>query len=254
MDDRAVVALVVVLAQDLPVRLGLVLVAVAPDEPVGREPGQVGEVGGYLGERRPVGRQGQVEEPVHRVDTHRDQAGARGVEVVVHVRRADEPAVEPVGPGVVRALEDLRPAGAFVDDPGPAVTADVVEGGESRRAAGRGRTVRAGALFPRPGPDRDNRLAADLAGHEAARFVQLLEPTSAHPHAGEDALNLLVEDRGVGVEPAVQWPGRLARDHGPILALLMRHHPAAERLRIRRRRPCESGDSACPPARSRHGA
>ena len=65
-----------------------------------------------------------------------EQAEAGAVEVLdpVHVRRGDEPAVEVVGPGVVRALDaraDL--ALGLLDEARAAVAAGVEEGARRRR-------------------------------------------------------------------------------------------------------------------------
>src|SRR6266516_7896615 len=94
------------------------------------------------------------DEPGHRRYAYRDQAPASGVEVhdVVHVPRAVELAVEPVGPGVIGA-DDATPHGALGvrEQPRPAVTADVEE---SVRA-----TIRASHHDDAVGPDLAHHIA-----------------------------------------------------------------------------------------------
>src|ERR1700730_13285508 len=46
---------------------------------------------------------------------------------LVHVRRADQPPVEAIGPSMIRTLNRGRVAILFLAQPRPAVTADVVE-------------------------------------------------------------------------------------------------------------------------------
>ena len=179
-------ALVVVLDDQLPVRAHVVDDAVAEAEILHApraEPG--GKRAELRLERRglrieidedvPVPQRGA--DPVQRV------VGLAEVRHFVHVRRADQAAVEVVGPGVIRALdaagERAVRLGAQLR---AAVPADVVERVDGGRAAG-----------------DDDPLAEQLADEEVSRVPDLLGAPGAHPHAREQPLHLAVEARPVDV-------------------------------------------------------
>ena len=116
--DLAVVALEEVLADDLPVRLELGLPARVEDERVDVEP-ELGDLRGHraerVGERLRVARRVHEDERPPRVDGDAAQAELvlREVRLLVRSRRRAQRAVEPVRPGVVRALQRLaRPLAA----------------------------------------------------------------------------------------------------------------------------------------------
>ena len=113
-----------------------------------------------------------------------DQAEAGAVEVLdrVHVRRGGEGAVEPVGPGVVRALDAPADLALRLLDEARAAMAAGVE--EDPR----------GAVLTR---QREDAGLADLAHQVAARLGDERGVAQAHPAAVE-VLDLPGEDRGVG--------------------------------------------------------
>ena len=121
--DLAVVALEVVLAADLPVRVVLGRRAVVEAQRVevdaggGDELGQLAEV---LGERRGAAVRVDEDERPPGVDRHRQEAELRLVEALLALgaRRGAERAVEVVRPGVVGALQRLaRPSPSQTSEP-----------------------------------------------------------------------------------------------------------------------------------------
>ncbi len=124
--------------------------------------------------------------------------------------RADQPAVEGVGPGVVGTLDRLgEAAGVLLAEPGAPVPADVVE-----------RPVAA-----RPVVQHDHALLADLLEEVLARLGDAVFTADADPALEEDLLHLLGQDlrrgeifAGKGVGPIDGDLGRLdERGHGPAL-------------------------------------
>ena len=126
--DGAVVALEEVLRDDLPVRLDAPLRAVMEPQRVDVD----AELRDLLrhrterhGERLRVGVRVHEEERPPALEAYGSQSD--GVELEVGPRRRPQAAVEPVRPGVVRALKRLSVSCAFGDH-GPAVSAHVDEG------------------------------------------------------------------------------------------------------------------------------
>src|SRR5439155_22683762 len=108
---------------------------------------------------------------------------------LVHMRRADQRAVERVGPGVVGALYRFGQAAALaVAQPGAAVAAHVVEGAH-------------GAILP---AHQDDALPRDRADHIIPGRAQLGGAPDTHPALCEDSLLLLGVDPGVQVVAARQ--------------------------------------------------
>ena len=214
---RAVVALVVVLDDDLPV--GPDVVDDPPDRPQVRQrvardaPGDLAEL-----RRERVARGNPLRRQVHEqpaapgVDGDRVQAELGGLEAVglAEERRVPDAAVELVAPRVVRAADDAleaagRPRGvargrvvALVGrgQARPAMAADVVVGADV-----------AGAVA-----DDDDLLAGDVDREEVARLGELLDPSGEDPLGPPDALALAVEERLVDVRrPRQRRLERVAR-------------------------------------------
>jgi hypothetical protein len=200
-DAGAVVALVVVLGDQLPVGLDRVAQATAhaqrlqriAAQPLGNEPELVGQ--GH----RPL--RGQVEEHEPAPGRHPDRVEPEGglVEAVdlLAPGGAEQVALQPVGPGMVGAaqrpglagwggLGASRAGGRAGDDLGATVAADVVVGPQ----------------FPRPGPDQQDALAGDLDHHQRPRPLDLVGPPGAEPLAEQQPFPLPLEGRPVEV------PGR----------------------------------------------
>ena len=197
---RAVVALREVLEEELPVGAHVVLDAA--------EGPQLGEPprGELPGEAREGGREGGWLRRLPRGEGHAVERELRGVEPrrVAHVRRAEQAAVEGVGPAVVRALDRAaQPARRRLAEARPAVPAHVEE--------------RAGASFPIA---HDDQALPRRVGQEVIpRLRDLVCAAHTHPAPGEDAIGLLAVDRLRGVVGLRQRPD-LARervaavDHG----------------------------------------
>ena len=110
----------------------------------------------------------------------------------VHVGRSDEPALEVVGPGVVRALDALADAGfGLGEQAGPPVPADVIEGANLVVLA----------------PDDDQALVGDLAEDGIAGIGDLVLAADEDPHPGEEPFALLEEVIRVDVIAGRQGPG-----------------------------------------------
>ena len=125
---RAVVALAVVLPDELPVRVDLVLDGLGDaravealrrarlDEP----PAQARRTRGRFGERH-------VDEAGHHFGVHGLQAQRGLVDAVVHAVACDQLAVARVRPAVIRADDRAQMPGVLAAELGAAVAADVVE-------------------------------------------------------------------------------------------------------------------------------
>ncbi len=104
---------------------------------------------------------------------------------LVHVRRAEEPAVEPIGPRVIRALNAAGECPCrFGAQARAAVPADVVEG--VNVPVGRRR--------------HDDAVAVDLSQHVLTGPCDLFHTTGAEPHRSKQGLEFTTEVRPVGVE------------------------------------------------------
>ncbi len=200
MDSRAVVALVVVLGDDLPVRADLV-----GDAPGGPEPlegiaahpvGNRAERGVEAAGPRARGPEIQEEEAAPLGDRARVQREVLRAQrrILVEKRGAEQLPVERVGPGVIRTADRAnasigRPARGRLRLPrgsprraetGPAMPADVVVGGEPALARARNQEA----------------LAEKLEDPELSGRRQFVRAARADPLAREDALPLLLEDLG----------------------------------------------------------
>ena len=202
MDLRAVEALVVVLDDDLPVRGDLVHEAHADPELVHLEALEGRDRLGAVRERvdqRTARLPAHVHEHEARVAVDRDvvERVVRAIELLalLHVRRADQLAVQVEGPRVVRADErlarGLRPADV-VEELRPAVAAHVVEGAEL-----------AGVV-----PHDEDRLPRDVADDVVAGVRDLLGAADAHPVAPPDLLALVLPDLGARVVGAAERGAR----------------------------------------------
>src|SRR4051794_31780402 len=196
MRDLAVVALEEVLADDLPIRLDHGLPAGVVDEGVHVEP-ELGDLRGERAERlrQRLGVDAGVREDERAPGADRDRNEAelvlREVRLLLAARRLAEAAVEPVRPGVVRALQRLAvrlPLG----EREAAVAADVDEATQHAVAVLRD----------------DDRCAAYMRG-EVARRRELSGVADVLPHRPEDSLLLPPQDLGIRV-PGV----RQRRLHG----------------------------------------
>ena len=215
MHPRQVVVLHEVLAHELPVRLDLVGAGAGEPplvEPVARE--ALREVAERLGERSRGRVQAGEDQRAERVDGDRqqrvvglverrrrtrveDRALVVGDARAVEQRRAQAAPLEVVGPAVVRAADRARdPAGALVEQPGPAVTADVVEAAQDAVA---------------PSGD-DHRAAGHVHDDGVPRLGDLAGAAHRDPPAREHPLALDGEERLGGVRVGDQRGGG---GHGP---------------------------------------
>ena len=132
-------------------------------------------------ERLRLAREIEKDESLPRLERHPVQRVVAFLEPsdLAHVRRADQLAVDGVGPGVVGALDRFgeTPLG-LLTQPRAAVAAHVVEG--TRRAV--------------PAPDHYHAFARDRAEHIVAGLGDLGGPARADPAAREDALLLFRMD------------------------------------------------------------
>ena len=196
--DGAVVALEVILDDDLPVGGSVVLVPpiqaklrdVYPD--VCDELGQRREL---IGERRRI--EIRVDErhrtPCVHLHRRRPSSLASKPASPVRARHGAKSSVEVVGPGVIRALERSLVARAEADA-GASVPADVDES--------------LGAGCPRPGPARPN--SPLLSGHEVTGFIGPFEVREVLPSGGKQAA--LLDRRYDRI--AVPGPGNGPRGQG----------------------------------------
>src|SRR6266508_1048523 len=179
--DRAVVALEVVLAGDLPVRRELVLVARMEDEPVDGD--EVGQPAECRRERRRalVGVDEQERAPCLEAKRQEGELGRVEAGLALRAGRGPKGAVEAVRPGVIRAL-DGRLAAVALDEERAAVAADVEEGAEP--------VVRA--------HDEDRHVA----GPRGKALSRLLGPPGVAdvlPRPAKDALLLPAQHLRIGV-------------------------------------------------------
>ena len=185
-DARAVVALAVVLGDELPVGLDLVGHLVSDLEAPEVEALQVGleiaQPGRELRRRRV---EAHEDEPLPRGQTDGDETGGRQAEVfeVLGVLGPDELAVEVVDPGVVRALEPDGRATALLDHGSTAMLADVVEAAQDAV----------------PAPDDEQRLVVDRRQEIGRRLRCVRVAPDDDPVAPEPAFALEIVDRLVVV-------------------------------------------------------
>ena len=213
-DARAVVALAVVLGDQLPVRADLVHDLLRRPERGEVEPGHVvDEVAELRLEPRRHRLVGEAQEHEALPGLAPDGGQAVGVEgevvEVLGVLGAHEAAVELVDPGVVGALEADGLAALALLDRGAPVAAHVVE--------------RADLVVP--AADQEHALAQHVAHEEAAGLGDLLRAADREPVALQDVLALPVEDRRVLVGPRGQEGGRsvLAADGRELVCGQDRH-------------------------------
>ena len=137
----------------------------------------VGQVAERLLERGGLGVGVDEHERSPGADRHRHQPEPGAVEVRVGARRGAQAAVEPVGPGVVRALQRAA-LGRAGRDERAAVAADVGERAQDVVAVAR----------------EHDREAGDVGRGEAARRGQLVAPAGVLPRAAEDRRALALRD------------------------------------------------------------
>ena len=193
-DAGAVVALRVVLGDDLPIRGDVVFEArcstqgreVAPELPRV----MVVPVAHRLREGARIRIKVDEHEATPGLEANGRKAefGRREVLDVLHVPGSDEGSLEVIDPRVVGALEADQPAGIALDDGGTAVAAHVVEGPEP---------------IIRPA-DRDERLADQIEREIGARIRSILLAADTDPLAEEPFLSLEREDGRVVVRPGGQ--------------------------------------------------
>ena len=212
MRDRAVVALEVVLDADLPVRAERPGDPPPEGEPVQRDAARgehVGQVADDVGEGRGVGLRMDEDERAELGDGSRQQAQFADREALA-ARDPAQPAVEVVGPGVVRALERGARAAAL-EHVVAAMAAHVHECAQDA------------VLAAHDG----ERHGAGLRGDVRAGLGDLVGGAGVLPAAAEDQLLLDVERGGVGV-PACGERAPLveAVAHGLQLDIVQRGHAA----------------------------
>jgi hypothetical protein len=207
-----VVALQVVVHDELPVRVDLVGGGAARADPVERHVA-------LRDDRRELAER-VLERPraLVRIDEHErppdpDRRPGQGDVLEIEVRRprrGPQPPVEPVGPGVVVALQRAAPSVRLPRDDGAAVTADVHE------------RAQVAALVPR----HDDRHPSGPRRQEGARLRDQLGGPRVLPAAVEDVLELAVERVG----PDVPVGGEsLVRLHGAgEIVPLTTHEPTTE--------------------------
>ena len=111
---------------------------------------------------------------------------SRSIEAVdlVHLRRGQQPAVEAVGPRVIRALDAALERAARLDAQArAAMAADVVMRANRAVRAAHDQHARAG----------------DVAANEGAGVIQLIGAARGQPHPREHAIHLERKPRGIGV-------------------------------------------------------
>src|SRR2546426_5447346 len=220
MDQGAVVALRVVLAQHLPVGVDRVVDAPAPAQAAHPETRELrAHLAQELHQAGALVREIDEQEAVPALEPHSMEPVLSLVEIagIIHVGRRAQRPVEPVGPGVVRAEQVLEPgAGRLGHEARATMTADVVEGVDG--AAGVAHY--------------EDAFLADGPGQEVARLRDVFFASDAQPHLREDVAQLLLVDRRVVIEAAGESRGLLERqtDRGE-LALEIRR---TQRLRRER--------------------
>jgi hypothetical protein len=113
---------------------------------------------------------------------------------LVHVRRADQPAVEIVGPRVIRALDAAGELpGGLVADARAAVAADVVEGADLAGGVARD----------------DDVVAVQLADEVLAGALRLFRSAGVEPHRPEESIELRLQQRRLRVVARRQRPRSL---------------------------------------------
>jgi hypothetical protein len=118
---------------------------------------------------------------------------------LVHVRRAVQPPIEPVRPGVVWTLNGLRERSTrILTQPRPAMPADVVERANDSRAV----------------THDDQALTRDVRENVGAGLRDALLAADADPLPGEDALGFLGEDLGRRVVTPGESAGALLEGLG----------------------------------------
>ena len=203
--DRDVVALEVVVGDDLPVRRlrgRRLREALERLDPVRREllrePAERGR------ERRGVRVEVDEDEAGEDLDAGRHEAELRLVEArePAPLGHADQAAVGAVGPAVVRAADRLAAVAAALAQAGRAVAADVAEGAQL-------------ALLV---ADDQRGLGADLRGDEAARLGHVGDVPGELPGAREDRLLLAQRRLRVHVEAGVQRGALRVLDSGHLVS------------------------------------
>ena len=185
MHRTAVVALGIVLEQQLPVGLHVVLdgachLQVRQVEP--REAAQQRRV--CLGERLGIVGQVDEEEPLPAAPPRTAMQRIVGLVEALDVAvdgRADQPAIERVGPGMIGTLNRLGELpGVLLAEPGTAVAADVVVGPQGAATIAQ----------------HDDALACRPAAGNNPRVRDPVLPADAEPALREDALRFFLEDFG----------------------------------------------------------
>ena len=217
MDPGAVVALVVVLGDQLPV--GPHPVGEPPPDGqrlqrVARQP--LGHRAELVGQGHRLAR-GQVEEhePAPGRHPHRVEPEGRLVEAVdvLAPGGAQQVALQPVGPGVVRAAQRPGLAGR----PGLG-TARLRRRARHHLGAAVAADVVVGPQLPRPGPDQQDALAGHLHHLQRPRPLDLVGPPGAEPLAVQQPLPFPPEGRLVEVVGCGQ--GALQAGQAPHLLVL----------------------------------
>src|SRR5262245_481615 len=217
---RAVVALEVVLAGDLPVRRELVVVARVEDQTVDRD--DLRHRAEHVRERERVLVRVHEQERPPGLEAHPDKGQTLEIELglAIRARCGAERPVEVVRPRVIRALHRL--SGALgVDEERAAVPADIEE--------------RAHAVL---GPHDEHRDLARPGGEAVSYGLDLARVPDVLPGAAEDPLLLAAQHVRVGV-PA---PGQGLRHRGQ--STPHRRRSAARATRVASRSP---GDPTPPP-------
>ena len=195
--DGDVVALEIIVDVDLPVAIDDVVAALD-----GLQAFEL-EAAGLFGNFAEIGRERlgvliEIDEDELLPDFERQRDHAHGAAVeeldAFNIRRADQTAIERVGPAMIAATKDIFAAAVLRDGAG-AVAADVAEGAER-------------AFFV---PHNDDRFTSDIDGEEGFRIgdgafcavllpAENVESADELPGATEDAGFFSFENRGIDVE------------------------------------------------------
>ncbi len=190
MDARAVIALRIILSDDLPVSGDVVLDAACATQVGQREPFDVlPQVRHRCRQVRCVRIERHEHESLPRRRLRRDQPVVGGVEVDERLRVASPPqaAIEVIGPSMIWTLEPDEPTCRIGADLRSPVAAYVMERADHVILA----------------PDDDEALPRDLRDEEAARPVDVLLPGNTHPRAPEPGC--LLEGQHVRVMEHAWW-------------------------------------------------